>query len=73
MEFNLTFAGVQAEREMEKNAKHREREREREKSCKGWLETKKHILYELKCITVFKNTRTNNLESYKHQVSTCIQ
>jgi len=28
MKFNLTFASVQAEREMEKNAKHRERERE---------------------------------------------
>lgn len=56
IKFNLSFASVQAEREMEKNAKHRQRE----KSCKGWLETNKHILYELKCINVFKkNSRTN--------------
>ena len=55
--YNLTFASVQAEREMKKMWK---TERERAKSCKVWLETNKRILYELKYINVFlKNSRTN--------------
>jgi len=51
MKFNLTFASVQADREMEK-IRNAETEREREKSCKvGWKLTTHYIRTEMyKCV-----------------------